>query len=216
MVDAERLYGSRFDARARQRKRAVWAEIVRVLQREISPGPVLDVGCGEGDFIRCVSAQERWATDIRRPPERLPEDVHFVQAHGLELRTHLPIGHFASVFMSNYLEHLASSETVVEQLAIARDLLAPDGRVIVLQPNIRLVGGRYWDFIDHRVPLTERSLAEAADLAGLRPVKLVTRFLPYTTRSRFPQHPLLVRAYLATPPARWLLGKQTLLVAERA
>ena len=44
---------------------------------------------------------------------------------------------------------------------------------------------------------------------------LVTRFLPYTTKSRLPQHPALVRAYLAFPPAWRLLGKQTLYVGER-
>ena len=41
------------------------------------------------------------------------------------------------------------------------------------------------------------------------------RFLPYTTKSRFPQHPLLVRAYLAFPPAWLVLGRQTLYVGRR-
>ena len=44
--------------------------------------------------------------------------------------------------------------------------------MIVLQPNVRLVGGAYWDFIDHQVALTEKSLVEAGDLAGLRTVEL--------------------------------------------
>lgn len=215
MVELGRLYGERFDAEARRRKRAVWAEIVRVLQRDVAPGAVLDLACGEGDFIRHVRASERWATDLREPPEPLPDDVRFVRADGLRLADHVPAGHFATIFMSNYLEHLPSSDAVVEQLAVAHDLLAPNGRVMILQPNIRLVGGRYWDFIDHHVALTEASLAEACALAGLRPIRVVARFLPYTTRSRLPQHPLLVRAYLAFPPARWLLGKQTLLVAKR-
>jgi hypothetical protein len=118
--------------------------------------------------------------------------------------------------MSNYLEHLDSSDAVVEQLAVARRLLAPGGRVVVLQPNIRLVGARYWDFIDHRVALTERSLLEAAELAGLRADVIVTRFLPYSTKGRLPSAGTLVRAYLAFPPAWWILGKQTLFVGSRA
>lgn len=216
MVELDRLYGERFDREARRRKRAVWAEIVRYLQRDVVPGAVLDIACGEGDFIRHVRAEERWASDLRDPPEPLPSDIHFVRANGLELRTAVPLGHFDTVFMSNYLEHLPSSDAVIEQLGVVRDLLTERGRVMVLQPNIRLVGGRYWDFVDHHVPLTEATLAEAAALAGLRPIRMVVRFLPYTTRSRLPQHPALVRAYLALPPARWLLGKQTLFVAERA
>ena len=87
--------------------------------------------------------------------------------------------------------------------------------MIVLQPNIRLVGGRYWDFIDHRVALTDVSLTEAAELAGLRPRMLIKRFLPYTTKARLPTRPLLVRAYLKVRPAWLLLGKQSLLVAEK-
>jgi hypothetical protein len=87
--------------------------------------------------------------------------------------------------------------------------------VIVLQPNVRLIGGRYWDFIDHSVALTERSLVEAAELAGFATVELIVRFLPYTTKSWLPQHPLLVKAYLSFPPAWLLMGKQTLYVGER-
>ena len=88
--------------------------------------------------------------------------------------------------------------------------------MIVLQPNIRLVGGSYWDFLDHKTPLTERSLEEAAQTAGLETERLITRFLPYTTKSRFPQRGWLVRGYLAFPPAWWLLGKQSLLIARSA
>ena len=41
------------------------------------------------------------------------------------------------------------------------------------------------------------------------------RFLPYTTKSRLPQAPTLVRAYLAVRPAWLLLGRQTLYVGRR-
>lgn len=127
----------------------------------------------------------------------------------------LPAGYFGGVFMSNYLEHLATSDEVLRQLEVAHASLRPNGCLVVLQPNIRLVGGAYWDFIDHHVALTERSLVEAAELAGLRTVEVRTRFLPYSTRSRLPKHPAFNCAYLAFRPAWWLLGKQTLFVGER-
>jgi len=101
-------------------------------------------------------------------------------------------------------------------LRVVRSLLRPGGRVIVLQPNIRLVGPRYWDFIDHKVALTERSLLEAAELADIRTVDLVTRFIPYSTKGRLPTDRRLVRAYLRLRPAWWLLGRQTLFVGEAA
>lgn len=209
------LYDARFDEREVSAKDAVWREIVRFLQRYMDPhAPVMDLACDRGHFIRQVTASERWATDIRDMRSALPDDIRFVQSSGLDLAAVVPNGYFGTVFMSNYLEHLESSDAVIDQLRVARQLLRPGGRVIVLQPNIRLVGPRYWDFIDHKVALTERSLLEAAELAELRTVDLITRFLPYSTKGRLPADPRLVRAYLAFPPAWRLMGRQTLLVAE--
>jgi SAM-dependent methyltransferase len=207
------LYDIRFDAEAAAAKDRIWREIVRFLGRWIDPSaPVLDIGCDRGHFIRFARGSERWATDVRDVAASLPKDIRFVHGSGLDLATLLPSGHFGTVFMSNYLEHLASQEAVIEQLRVARELLRPNGRVIVLQPNIRLVGARYWDFIDHKVALTESSLAEAAGIAGLRTEKLIVRFLPYSTKGRLPADPALVRLYLRLPIAWRLLGKQTLYV----
>lgn len=216
MTDLDRVYEVRFDERSRGQKDEVWAEIVRYLQRWVRPDrPVLDLACDAGYFIRHVRAAERWASDVRDVSSSLPRDVHFVQSDGLMLDASVPQAHFGTVFTSNYLEHLADAAAVVEQLRVASRLLTPGGRLIVLQPNIRLVGGRYWDFIDHKVPLTERSLVEAGELVGLRTTRLITRFIPYTTKSRLPQDARLVRLYLSFPPAWLVLGKQTLYVGER-
>lgn len=212
----QELYESRFDEREVAAKQAIWDEIARYLQRFVDPTrPVLDLACDRGHFVRAVRASERWATDIRDMRSALPADIRFVQSSGLDLAQVAPTDYFGTVFMSNYLEHLESSDAVIQQLSVAHRLLAPGGRVVILQPNIRLVGPRYWDFIDHRVALTERSLAEAAELAGLRTETIVTRFLPYSTKGRLPSAPALVRAYLAFPPVWWLLGKQTLYVGSR-
>ena len=214
--DLDSVYGRRFTEDDVARKDAVWAEVARYLQRYINAtGAVLDIACDRGDFIRNIRARDKWATDIRDVSAFLPSDVRFVQAEGLSLSSALPTGHFDAVFMSNYLEHLPSSDSVVGQLRVGHELLKRGGRLIVLQPNIRLVGGAYWDFIDHKVALTEKSLVEAAEIAGFRTEKLITRFLPYTTKSRIPKSPRLVRAYLAFPPAWLLLGKQSLYVGSR-
>jgi len=211
----DEIYRRRFPEGDHRQKLALWRVLAEYLDRLIPPGPVLDIACDRGYFIANIARAERWATDLRDTAGDLPPDVRFVRANGLELVGVLPAGHFAGVFMSNYLEHLASSGDVLRQLEVAYDLLRPNGRIVILQPNIRLVGGAYWDFIDHHVALTERSLVEAAELAGLRTVEVRTRFLPYSTKSRLPQHPALVRAYLAFPLAWRLMGKQTLYVGER-
>jgi hypothetical protein len=63
--------------------------------------------------------------------------------------------------------------------------------------------------------VAEHSSAEAGEIAGLRTTRIITRFLPYTTKSRLPQHPLAARLYLAFPPAWLVLGKQTLYFGQR-
>ncbi len=85
--------------------------------------------------------------------------------------------------------------------------LTPDGDVAMLY------GHRFSDA--EEAALTEHSLVEAAQLAGLRTRHLIVRFLPYTSKGRLPAHPMLVRAYLALRPAWLLLGRQTFYVGER-
>jgi SAM-dependent methyltransferase len=210
------IYEHRFDETDRESKEAIWRELGRFLQRYIEPGDrVVDIACDLGYFIRNIRAADRWATDIRDVEGSLPKDVHFVRASGLDLADVMPNEHFDLAFFSNYLEHLPSTEAVLQQLRVTFSLLKPGGHVLILQPNIRLIGGSYWDFIDHQTALTEKSLAEAATMAGFRTKQVIARFLPYTTKSRLPQHPALVRAYLNFPLAWLLLGKQTLYLGEK-
>jgi SAM-dependent methyltransferase len=210
------VYDLRFNEADQATKDRIWREVGKYLQRYIVPGArVVDIACDIGYFIRHVQAAERWATDIRDVAGALPSDVRFVRASGLELAGVMPNDYFDLAFFSNYLEHLSSTEAVLEQLKVAHSLLKPGGRLLILQPNIRLIGGSYWDFIDHQTALTEKSLDEAATMAGFRTKEIIARFLPYTTKSHLPQHPFFVRAYLAFPPAWWLFGKQTLYLGEK-
>jgi SAM-dependent methyltransferase len=210
------VYEHRFDEADQAHKETIWQELGRYLQRYIVPGArVVDIACDLGYFIRNIRAGERWATDIRDVGATLPPDVRFIRASGLDLAEVLPNDSFDLAFFSNYLEHLPSAEAVLEQLRVTFALLKPGGHVLILQPNIRLIGGAYWDFIDHQTALTEKSLAEAATMAGFKTKQVITRFLPYTTKSRLPQHPLLVRAYLRMPPAWLIFGKQTLYLGEK-
>jgi SAM-dependent methyltransferase len=214
--DLPAIYARRFSDADVPRRGAVWREITRFLQRWIDPSAtVLDLACDRGAFINVVKAGERIAVDLRDVGGYLDHGIRFVQSDGLALLDHVSAASVDVVFMSNYLEHLASADEVVAQLKVVTQVLKPGGRVIVLQPNIRLTGGSYWDFLDHKTPLTEKSLEEASQTAGLETERLIIRFLPYTTKSRFPQKGWLVRGYLAFPPAWWALGRQTLLIARR-
>jgi ubiquinone/menaquinone biosynthesis C-methylase UbiE len=119
------------------------------------------------------------------------------------------------VFCSNFLEHLPDKEQVWAVLRESARVLADGGRLIVLQPNIRFAYREYWDFFDHFVPLSDRSLREAVEAQGLQVVTLKPRFLPFTTVTRLPQPAWLLHVYLSLPPLQWWFGKQLLLVAEK-
>lgn len=217
-AQADTVYALRFADNERRRKEVAWREIGRYLQRRFIPdgARVMDLACDVGYFIRNIRAGERWASDLRDTSDSLPDDVRFIQTDGLLLAEAVPNDYFDIVFLSNYLEHLDSAESVVEQLRVVRQVLRPGGRIIVLQPSIKLVGHAYWDFIDHRVALTEDSLVEAATFAGFETSEVISRFLPYSVKGRLPATPSLVRAYLAFSLAWRFMGKQTLYVGVRA
>ena len=214
-ADLDHIYDHRFGDADVKVKDAIWTEIGAYLQRWIpADARVLDVACDLGYFIRHIRAGERWATDVRDVSASIGPEVCFVRVDGLALSSAVPHDSFDVAFVSNYLEHLPDPDAVIRQLTEIRKVLKPGGRLIVLQPNIRYVGAAYWDFIDHRVALTERSLVEAASAAGFEVETLIPRFLPYTTKTRLPRSRWLVRAYLRIPLVWRLIGKQTLLVAR--
>lgn len=215
-ADLDRIYDRRFSDADALTKDGIWKSVGRFVQRFVDERlPLVDVACDRGYFVRNIRASERWATDVRDVSIYLPEDVRFVRTDGPTMDAVLPSGHFGTVWMSNYLEHLPSTDTVLRQLHAAHTVMRRGGRLVILQPNIRLTGAKYWDFLDHKTALTERSLVEAAELAGFRTVKVITRFMPFTTKSRLPRTSWMVDAYLRFPPAWLLLGKQTLYVGER-
>jgi SAM-dependent methyltransferase len=154
--------------------------------------------------------------DIERLSGRtLPAGTVEVFTPSHELSKHVAPDSVDVVFCSNFFEHLPDKATFLATLKEIFTVLRPGGRLLALQPNIRYVGGAYWDFVDHHLPLTHVTLAEATESLGFEVVEVIPRFLPYTTRSAIPQSPWLVRLYLAVRPAWWIMGQQTWFVARK-
>ena len=86
---------------------------------------------------------------------------------------------------------------------------------MILQPNMRYLYREYWDFFDHNIPLSERSLAEVLEMVGFRIEQVLPKFLPYTTKSKIPQNPFLVKIYLKIPLAWKIIGKQMFILAKK-
>ena len=217
-VDA--IYAQRFPERDVTRaewRRNLWKVLVDGFFVRWIPADavVLDYGCGAGEFINAVEARRRIGVDARDfARETLDEGVEFSTPVGIHI-PEVEDGSVDVVFCSNLLEHLPDRETVTALLVEFRRVLRPDGRLLILGPNLRYTGGEYWDFFDHHIPLTHRSMSELLTLTGFELQEVRPRFLPYTSKSLLPQHPLLVRLYLRVRPAHWILGKQMFIVARK-
>ncbi len=216
-TDLARLYKKRFDPHEEYR-RAVWNILVsKFFSRFIAPGDtVLDLGCGYGEFINAVHAKSRLAMDMNpEAKNKLSSDIQFFLQDSSERWNGIPWNSLDVVFASNFFEHLQDKAAVCSTLREAYRCLKPGGRLIVLGPNIKHLGGRYWDFWDHHVPLTESSLSEALRAEGFSIDFGIGRFLPFTMSSgrRYPL--LFVRLYLALPFLWRLFGRQFLIVARK-
>jgi SAM-dependent methyltransferase len=212
----ERLYALRFSAGERAANERLWRVLCdRFLSRFVpADAAVVDVGAGGCGFINHVRARRRIAIDLDpRVRERAAPGVEVHISDIISLPALLGASTVDVAFASNIFEHLPGADELVRALQAIRTILRPGGKIIILQPNVRLVGGRFWDFLDHTLPLTEVGMQEALAVAGFRTISCRARFLPYTTKSRVPKPAWLLRAYLALPPAQWLFGKQMLLVA---
>jgi SAM-dependent methyltransferase len=218
MIDSqlEQIYATRFGPRSEDRE-VLWRTLVRsYFQRFVGPSDtVLDMAAGYCEFINNVECAAKIAVDLNPTVKMQAADgVRVCTCQSTDLPADLS-GQVDVVWISNFLEHLADSAEMAATLAEAHRVLRPGGRLLVLQPNIRLTKEAYWDFFDHSLPITERSLAEALRLTGFEIESMKVRFLPYTTESRLPVQPWLIRLYLRLPIAQRLLGKQTFVVARR-
>lgn len=119
------------------------------------------------------------------------------------------------VFESNLFEHLPSKQVLNHVVRGVYRKLRPEGRFILMQPNIRYVGAAYWDFYDHHIPLSHLSCVELLRNCGFAIDRVIPRFLPYTTKSRLPKHPIFVGLFLRCRPLWAVMGKQFLIVARK-
>lgn len=212
------LYRHRFSESELPAKNAIWKVLCRhFFQRYVDADKdtVLDLACGYGEFINNIKAKRKIAVDLNPDsPASLAPGIEFHATRANELGP-IPDGSVDVVFTSNFFEHLPSKTVLSEVLREVHRMLRPGGKLIAMGPNIRYLPGEYWDFIDHHLPLSERSLAEALSISGFEMVQVVDRFLPYTTQSRLPQAAWLVRAYLLMPISWRFLGKQFLVIARK-
>jgi SAM-dependent methyltransferase len=212
----EQIYLRRFDAHIGYRN-DVWKVLTsKFFSRYVAPtAAVLDLGCGYGEFINNIHCGTKHAMDLNpRARGFVASDVHFIE-QDCSAQWVLPNDSLDVVFTSNFFEHLPSKAALARTIAQARRCLRPGGILVAMGPNARFIGGAYWDFWDHHLPLTHISLRELLEIQEFRVEKAIDRFLPYTmvNTRRFPMP--LVSTYLHLPLVWKIFGKQFLVIARK-
>lgn len=196
------------------RRAAVWRHVTRYLERSWKlpvPARVLELGCGYGDWIRTVNAEERHALD------RMPEIEAWLAGTGI--MTHLgectdlsrwSDGFFDLVLASNLLEHLTLDDAELCVREVCR-VLRPSGKLCIIQPNFALCPRRYFDDFTHVTVFTDVSLVDFLTACGMRVTRSWRRFLPFTMK-RGGALASMVPLYLRMPVKPW--AAQMCILAE--
>jgi len=219
MIDVKKLYDTRFTTFERIRKVALWRILCRdFLQGYISKDDtVVDVGAGNCEFINNIRASRKFAVDINKDvKKKANSDVKVKIATVKYIGNIFPRNSIDVIFLSNLLEHLDSKEDVFRLLNESYSVLKKGGRLLVMQPDINLVGGSYWDFFDHKVAMTYASLVEVLLSIGFSITDHRYPFLPYSTKVKYlPLNPWLFKLYLKIRPLHYFFGKQFFICAGK-
>ncbi|OGD94082.1 hypothetical protein A2697_03695 [Candidatus Curtissbacteria bacterium RIFCSPHIGHO2_01_FULL_41_44] len=215
--DIKELYINRFSKDERKERNDIWEVLCSsFFQQYIDPkNSVLDLGAGYCEFINNIKAKRKIAVDLNPETKKFADhNVRTLICSSTKLPKQLT-GKIDIVFASNFFEHLPTKEDIVKTLAQVKKALARKGKIIIMHPNIRYLGGSYWDFLDHQLPLSEKSLVEALTLSNFKIIKVIPKFLPYTIKSKIPKYKWLIRLYLKFKLAHFILGKQSLIIAQK-
>ncbi len=182
------------------RRESLWAHLTPYLAKYVPPdAAVLELGAGYCYFINRVHAARRVAVDSS--PDLLRWKGSSVEAHvsdALEYLRTAEAEQFDFVFASNFFEHFEWPQ-LNEMLRLLHRAIRPGGRLAIIQPNFRLVPGRYFDDYTHRAIFTDVSVRDWLASGGFRVIKLVPRFLPFTVKSAAGRLTFLVPLYLRLP-----------------
>jgi len=215
-TEISKLYQLRFNKGIKKRYE-IWEVLCReFFQRYVkSTDTIYDVGAGYCEFINNIQAKNKVAIDINPETKKFAKkNVKVIICSSTKLPKNLSsTGDL--VFVSNFFEHLPTKDDLAVTLNEIYRILKKNGKFIILMPNIRYTGAKYWDFLDHQLPLTDRSMIEALELHDFKIIESRPKFLPYTTKSKYPKFLFLVKIYLMFPVLHFFLGEQSLIVAQK-
>lgn len=185
------------------KRNVVWREICRWLNRRwISPfSRILELGSGYGDFIGGIVGKDKLAIekdDGFAPFYEKLQGVTVRWADAVAAFSQLPSSSRDVIFASNFFEHFSLEQVQLLLKEVIR-VLAPRGKLIVLQPNFKFCSAHYFDDWTHRTPFSHISFSDLLETSGFCIDHCYPRFLPFSFKTRLPVFGWLVRCYLASP-----------------
>jgi len=176
---------------------------------------ILDLGCGYGEFINHTKCDVRHAMDLNPKTKSLLDKKIIFHEQDCSKPWKIDQNSLDLVFTSNFFEHLPNKESLDRSVGEIKKALKPEGRLIAMGPNISVLKGKYWDFWDHYVALSDQSLCELLQIHNFTIEQSDSKFLPYNM-VRVKERPLfMVSIYLKYPWLWKFFGKQFLIVAQK-
>jgi SAM-dependent methyltransferase len=145
-----------------------------------APGPVLDVGCGRGEFLRLLGAAGVPASGVETNPVSVQAcraaGLSVEQGDALELLSRRPAGSLGAVVAFQVVEHWPAGE-VFRFLQEARRSLAPGGVLVAETINVDSVSAMRAFYLDptHVRPVPAAFLSFLAEAAGFVDVRVELR-----------------------------------------
>jgi SAM-dependent methyltransferase len=146
--------------------------------------PILDLGCGRGEFLQLCREAQREARGIDINPAMVAScrdaGLDVVQAEALAYLQGLPDDSLGGIFCAQVIEHL-TSEAFVALARLAHAKLRPGGVLVCETPNpasLTVFAGPFYVDLTHIKPIHAEAARFVLDAAGFQDVEL--RFVnPY-------------------------------------
>ena len=197
-------------------RQKVWKIITTFMQQFIPKNStVLDLGAGWCEFINNIDAKNKIALDLNPDIFKMANRDITVTQQSSTIEWNINKPKIDVIFTSNFLEHLKNRDDIEKTLFYAHKNLKPNGLMILIGPNIKYTHGSYWDFWDHYIPLTEKSISEVLSLTNFKIIKCIPKFLPYTMSNSINPPSFLLKIYLRFPFLWKFFGQQFLIIAQK-